>query len=237
MHLPSPLACGTLIRRYKRFLADVALDDGTAVTAHCANPGSMLGLSDPGIPVWLSRASTPGRKLAWSLELVEVDAGEGPVLVGINTGYPNRIVAEALADGGIDELAGYGEVRREVRYGRNSRVDFLLRGDGRPDCYVEVKNVHLMRRAGYAEFPDSVTARGARHLAELSEVARAGMRAVMLFVVQRPDARTMGLAGDIDAAYAAAFEAAAAAGVEVLAYGCDISEAAISLSRPVAFSG
>lgn len=236
MLLPSPLVKGELIRRYKRFLADVRLADGAVVTAHCANPGSMMGLSNPGIPAWLSKSLDPRRKLAYGLELVEVDAGGGPALVGINTSYPNRLVAEALNHQRIPELAGYPSVRREVRYGRASRVDFVLAGDGRPPCYVEVKNVHLMRAAGLAEFPDSVTARGARHLAELAQVARAGHRAVMLFVVQRPDAHEMGLAGDIDPAYRAAFDAATEAGVETLVYACDVSEAEIVVARPLPFA-
>lgn len=235
MRLPSPLLRGTLMRRYKRFLADVRLADGTLATAHCANPGSMMGLADPGIPVWLSRSADPKRKLPLSLELMEVDLGRGPALVGINTVYPNRLVAEALAGGRIPELAGYATVRREVRYGRASRVDFLLDGGGGPPCYVEVKNVHLMRRAGHAEFPDAVTARGARHLAELSEIARGGGRAVMLFVVQRGDAERMGLAGDIDPAYQAAFERARHAGVETLVYGCEVTEQEISVARRLPF--
>ncbi len=195
----------------------------------------MLGLADPGIPVWLSESSDPRRKLAWSLELVEVDNGAGAALVGINTALPNRLVAEALEHGAIPELGGYQTTRREVRYGRNSRVDFLLEAPDRPPCYVEIKNVHLMRRAGLAEFPDSVTARGARHLAELTEVVRQGYRAVSLFVVQRPDAKAMSLAADLDPAYAAAFAKSRSAGVETLVYGCDVSCEEIALRRPLPF--
>jgi sugar fermentation stimulation protein A len=210
-----------------------APEDSVLQTSH--ELGEQSGLSDPGIPVWLSRSSDPKRKLPLSLELVEVDLGRGPSLVGINTGYPNRLVAEALAAGQIPELAGYSTVRREVRYGRASRVDFVLDGDGRPPCYLEVKNVHLMRRPGHAEFPDAVTARGTRHLSELSEIARNGGRAVMLFVVQRDDAEAMGLAGDIDPAYQAAFEMAQAAGVETLVYGCDLCRSEIAIARPLPF--
>ncbi len=237
MLLPSPLQPGRLVRRYKRFLADVELPGGGVVTAHCANPGSMMGLADPGIPVWLSRSADPKRKLPWSLELVEVDVGAGPALVGINTGYPNRLAAEAIGAGTIEELAGYGTLRREVRYGTRSRVDIVLEHDGRPPCYVEIKNVHLSRRAGHAEFPDSVTARGAKHLGELALVAEAGMRAVMLFVVQRADAATMSLAADLDPAYSAAYARARDAGVETLVYGCDISPAEIVLTRRLDFTG
>lgn len=237
MRFSAPLTEGRLVRRYKRFLADVALPDGSVVTAHCANPGSMLGLADPGIRVWLSRSADPKRKLAWSLELVEVDLGAGPAVVGINTGHPNRLVADAIEAGRIGELAGYGGLRREVRYGRNSRIDMLLTGEGRPDCYVEVKNVHLMRSAGLAEFPDSVTARGVKHLGELSDMARGGARAVMMFLIQRGDARSLAIARDLDPAYGVAIDRARGAGVEVLAYGCTVSAEGIEVSAPVPFVG
>ena len=188
MRFCSDLIPATLLKRYKRFLADVRLDDGSITTVHVANPGSMMGLQVPGSRIWLSRSPNLKRKLPLSLELIEVDFGGGTELVGINTNNPNAIVAEALAADLIAELKGYQNIRREVRYGRASRVDFLLQDAGKPDCYVEVKNVHLMRRQDLAEFPDSVTDRGARHLDELSVVAKAGSRAVMLFVIQIPSA-------------------------------------------------
>lgn len=237
MRFPSPLLPGTLIRRYKRFLADVALDTGETVTAHCANPGSMLGLAMPGLRVWLSDSGNPARKLRLSWELVEVDMGAGPTLVGINTARPNGIAAEAIGEGAIAGLAGYGTVRREVRYGTNSRIDLLLEAPERPACYVEVKNVHLMREPGLAEFPDSVTTRGARHLDELAAVVAAGKRAAMLYLVQRPDAHRLAFARDIDPGYGEAFDRAAAGGVEAFAYACEVTPEGVSVSRRLDIAG
>src|SRR3984893_13017628 len=182
MQFTAPLIPATLIRRYKRFLADVALPSGETVTAHCANPGSMIGLAAPGAPVCLSRSDNLKRKLAHSWELVEVDFGSGTELVGINTTNPNALAAEAIAAGRIPELAGYRSIRREVKYGRNSAVGFLPEEPARPPCYVEIKNVHLMRRKGLAEFPDAVTKRGATHLLELVDMVAAGGRGGMLFL-------------------------------------------------------
>jgi sugar fermentation stimulation protein A len=235
MRFPSPLRRGRLVQRYKRFFADVRLDDGTLLTAHCPNPGAMLGLGDPGLPVWVSTSDDAKRRLAHTLELVEVDLGRGPCLVGVNTGHPNRLVAEALGGGRIAELAGYPELRREVRYGAASRVDFLLACARRGLCYVEVKNVHLMRIPGRAEFPDCRTERGARHLAELAAMAAAGHRAVMVYLVQRADAETFSIAADLDPAYAAAFAVARRAGVEALAYRCRITpeEIVVDASVPI----
>jgi sugar fermentation stimulation protein A len=234
MRFPAPLAEGRLVRRYKRFLADVELPDGNVVTVHCANPGSMLGLAEPGMRVHLSRSDRVGRKLPLSWELVEAP---GCGLVGINTALPNRLVEEALRDGRILELVGYPDLRREVPYGAGSRVDFVLAGSGRPDAYVEVKNVHFSRSPGLAEFPDSVTARGARHLGELSAMAAAGRRAVMLFVVQRCDSEAFAVCRDLDPAYGAAFDRARTAGVEMLAYRCRIAADEIVLSTAIPVVG
>lgn len=233
MRFSAPLVEGRLIRRYKRFLSDVELHTGEMVTAHCANPGSMLGLTTPGSRVWLSRSDNPKRKLAFSWELIEVDLGRGATLVGINTSSPNGAVASAIQNDLIPELTGYASLRREVRYGGNSRIDILLEDEARPPCYVEIKNVHLMREAGLAEFPDSVTARGAKHLAALSQMAAASARAVMVYFVQRGDADAFALAEDIDPTYATAFRAAAASGVEALALVSSLSLEGLSPPCPI----
>ena len=229
MRFPTPLVGGRLVKRYKRFLADVILDDGREITAHCANPGSMLGLAAPGSRVMLSVSDNPARKLAFSWELVEVDG----VWVGINTAHPNALVAEAIEAGTIKELTGFDHLRREVKYGKNSRVDILLETDKKPDVLVEVKNVHLMRVPGLAEFPDSVTARGAKHLDELGDAVETGRRAVMLYLVQYPGSERLAFAADIDAAYAAAFKAATARGVEAYAYVCRVDPTCIEVSHPI----
>jgi sugar fermentation stimulation protein A len=233
MRFADTLTAGRLVRRYKRFLADVAFDDGRLETVHCANPGAMIGLADPGMRVFLSRSWKASRKLPWSWEVVEA----GRALVGINAATPNRLAAEAIAAGAIPELARYANIRREVAYGANSRVDLVLTASGRPDAYVEVKNAHLSRQVGLAEFPDSVTVRGTRHLRELADVARSGRRAVMLYVIQRSDAARFALARDVDPAYGAAFDDARAAGVEMLAYACNLSRDEIVIARPVPIVG
>jgi sugar fermentation stimulation protein A len=225
MLLPQPMLRGVLVSRYKRFFADVALDDGRRLTAHCPNPGSMLGMNAPGSVVWVSRSDDRKRKLAHTLELVEVDGA----LIGVNTMLPNRLVAEALTCGAIPELAGHASVRREVRYGEASRVDFLLEAPDRPACWVEVKSVTLSRRAGLAEWPDCVSARGARHVAELEAVVAKGDRAVVLFLVQRNDCDRFGLAHDLDPAFGRALAGAMAAGAEVLAYGCEMGPERIGI--------
>jgi sugar fermentation stimulation protein A len=237
MRLPGPLIRGTLIQRYKRFLADVRLDDGRLVTAACPNTGSMLGLTTPGLAVWLSESDSPTRKYRHTWELVEADLGNGPTLVGINTGHPNKLLAEAIGARRVKALAGYPGLRREVKYGKNSRIDILLECADKGLCYVEIKNVHLSRRHGLAEFPDSVTERGVKHLVEMSDMVRAGHRAVMVFLIQRGDAKRLAFARDIDPTYGAAFDLAVAAGVEAIALRCKMSAEEIVVDKPVPILG
>jgi sugar fermentation stimulation protein A len=237
MRFPAPLLRGKLLQRYKRFLADVRLDDGRTITAVCPNTGSMMGLVTPGLNVWLSQSDNPARKYSFTWELVEADLGHGPALVGINTGHPNKLVAEAIAATGVKRLGGYPDLRREVAYGRNSRIDILLECARKGLCYVEVKNVHLSRKHGLAEFPDSVTARGVKHLGEMADMVRAGHRAVMVFLIQRSDAKKLAFARDIDAGYGIAFDAAREAGVEAIALRCRMSPEEIVVDRPVPIMG
>ena len=233
MKFSDPLIKGRLIQRYKRFLADVELVNGDIITAHCANPGSMLGLKEPGLEIWLSKSSNPKRKLAYTWELAKLEN----CYVGINTNLPNQIVAEAITLGKIEPLVKFENLRREVRYGENSRIDILLEGSGIPATYVEVKNVHLMREFGLAEFPDAVTARGAKHLVELSKMVKGGHRAVMIYLIQYPVSQKFRIADDIDSVYATAFKSAINAGVEAFAYVCDInlSEICVRESVPIEF--
>ena len=231
MKFPDPLVRGTLIKRYKRFLTDVRLENGDVVVAHCANPGSMLSVNEPGSEVWLSPARNPERKLRWSWELIGVASG----LVGINTSHPNGLVADAIEDGTVAELQGYASMRREVKYGKNSRIDILLEDEAKPKCYVEVKNVTMRRDldGGPAEFPDSVTSRGAKHLVELADMVAEGHRAVMLYLAQRNDANAFTIADDIDPAYAAGLKVAMEAGVEVLCYACSVTPEEVRVVRAI----
>lgn len=233
MRFSTPLVPAVLIRRYKRFLADARLADGTEITAHCANPGSMMGLKEPGTKIWLEPNDDPKKKLKYGWRLVDHENGH---FTGVDTSVPNRALKSALLAREVAALADYPMVRPEVKYGENSRIDFLLTDDGKPDLYVEVKSVTLSRQTGLAEFPDSVTARGAKHLAELQNMVREGHRAMMLYLVQRTDAERVTLADDIDPTYAAAFDAAVAAGVEVMAIGCHITPEAITVGDPLPFS-
>jgi sugar fermentation stimulation protein A len=226
MKFESPLIEGTLIQRYKRFLADVELADGSTLTAHTPNTGSMLGCCEPGSRVWLSDSGNPKRKYRHGWELVEA---EPEVLVGINTGLANRLVNEAIDGGVIGELQGYASLRREVRYGdENSRIDMLLESGPAPDCYVEVKNVTLAS-GGVARFPDAVSQRGSRHLRELERVVRQGGRGVIVFCIQRGDAETFRPADDIDAEYGRTLRQVLDAGVEALAYRARVTPEAVEL--------
>ncbi|SFT06731.1 sugar fermentation stimulation protein A [Sulfitobacter marinus] len=234
MRFQTELVPARLIRRYKRFLADCTLDDGREVTAHCANPGSMMGLADPGMRIWLEPNDDPKRKLNYGWRLVDHENGH---FTGVDTALPNRAVKAALMAGDVSALAMYETVRPEVKYGENSRIDFLLTQPGLPDAYVEVKSATLSRTPGLVEFPDSVTARGAKHLAELAQIARAGHRAVLLYLVQRTDCTAFSVAHDIDPTYAAAFAAARAVGLETLVIGTHISPQQVTLGTELALKG
>lgn len=229
MRFPTDLIPARLIRRYKRFLADCQLEDGREITAHVANPGSMMGLATPGARVWLEPNDDPKRKLKFAWKLLEIEAGG---VVCVDTGLANRLVKEALAARKIAAFADAGAARAEVKFGEKSRVDFLLDG-GEGKTWVEVKSVTLSRQPGLAEFPDSVTARGARHLADLTQMVRQGDAAAMLYVVMRTDCTSMTIAGDIDPAYAQAFVAAREAGVAVHAVAAQISPAGLEMGDPV----
>lgn len=228
MRFQTPLRMARLIRRYKRFLADMELPGGQVVVAHCANPGSMLGMAEPGSACWLEPVAGAGRKLGWSWKLVDTGTG----LAVVDTAIANRVVAEALTAGAVSGLGPYDAVRREVRMGVGSRVDFVLSGGGAPDLLLEVKSVTL-KRGDDAEFPDSVTARGTRHLDELAAAAGQGRRAAMLYLLARNDAARIGIAADIDPAYARAFARARDAGVRMLGLACHITPEAVRAAGPV----
>ncbi|MGC1495310.1 MAG: DNA/RNA nuclease SfsA [Sulfitobacter sp.] len=231
MRFQTELVPARLIRRYKRFLADCTLDDGRDVTAHCANPGSMMGLAEPGMRIWLEPNDDPKKKLKYGWRLVDHENGH---FTGVDTALPNRAVRAALEAREIAAFAAYGTIKPEVKYGEKSRIDFLLSEPGLPDAYVEVKSVTLNRMSSLAEFPDSVTARGAKHLVELAKVAQAGHRAILLYLVQRTDCTHVAIADDIDPAYAAAHAAATIAGVETIAIGTHITPQEVTLAAPLA---
>ena len=233
MEFQTPLIRATLLRRYKRFLADIRLEDGAEAVAHCPNPGSMMGLADPGMTIWVEPNDDPKKKLKYGWRLVELPDGHWS---GIDTAVPNRVVGEALRARAIPALAAYTDIRAEVKYGQNSRIDFLARAEGQRDAYVEVKNVHLRRSGSLAEFPDSVTTRGTKHLAELSDMVAQGHRAVMLYLVQRDDCDRMGFAADLDPGYAAAVTAAHRAGVEMLCHGTQISQSGVVIAAEMEIS-
>ena len=234
MKFDPPLVSGTLVQRYKRFLFDAILDDGTAITGSCPNTGSMRGLTAPGSRIWMSEHDGATRKYRHRLELVEAD----DTVVGINTGLPNRLAEEAIRAGLVADLGTYPVLEREKKYGRNSRIDILLSGEGRPSAYVEVKNVHFRRMSGLVEFPDTVTARGAKHLEELGDMAEAGFRAVMLYLVQREDCTRFRICADLDPGYAVGIRRAISRGVEAYVVKCAVTPgqiqpvAAIAMDEP-----
>lgn len=224
MRFQTPLEPAVLIRRYKRFLADCRLPDGREVVAHVANPGAMTGLAQDGLRVWLEPNDDPKKKLKWAWRLAELPEGG---MACVDTGVANRVVREALESGAL-RFGDYPQWRAEVAYGEKSRVDFLLEGPaGR--LWLEVKSVTLARQAGLAEFPDTVTARGARHMGELAAKVAEGDRAGLLFVVMRDDCTAVSVAADIDPAYARAVAEARAAGVEIFAHRADLSPAGVTL--------
>jgi sugar fermentation stimulation protein A len=229
MKFARALVEGRLIRRCKRFLADIQLPGGV-VTAACPNTGSLMGCCEAGNRVWLSESDSETRKYRHTWELVEV----GRVMVGINTGLPNALVAEAIAAGVVAELSGYGSVRREVAFGEErSRVDLLLEAPGREPCYVEVKNVTAAANRGVALFPDCVSERGAKHLRELIRLKRRGLRPVQVYCVQRGDVKEVRPADAIDVEYGRTLREAIAAGVEVLAYRAKVTPAEIRIDKRI----
>jgi sugar fermentation stimulation protein A len=211
MTFSDPLIPGKLIKRYKRFLADVELENGEVVTAHCPNSGTMKTCADPGFKVMLSPANNPKRKLKYTLEMTH----NGTCWIGVNTQRPNEIVYEALIAGEIPELAGYDSYRREVKYGKNSRIDVLAESADRPPCWIEVKNTTLLADDGCLAFPDAVTERGRKHLEELMNQVAEGDRAVMVFLCNRSDCSPFRAAREIDPKYADKLDEARAAGVEI----------------------
>ena len=226
MKFPTQLIPARLIKRYKRFLADIELPDGTLATAHCPNPGAMTGLADPDQRIWLEPNDDPKKKLKFGWRLSEVSNGD---LVCIDTMNANKVIGDALVVHAIDEFSGCSSIEREKRYGENSRIDFLLTGPNDLVSYVEVKSVTLSRNDGVAEFPDTVSVRAAKHMAELSTVVQAGHRAVLIFLVQRGDCDRFQVAADIDAKYAAAVQDAQLAGVEILCFRSNITTDGITL--------
>ena len=241
MKYNQPLAPARLVRRYKRFMADVELPDGSQMTLHCPNTGSMKNCLHPGYLVWYSDSKNPKRKYPCTWEQAEIpltfDGKERLTLAGLNTGRANQLVEELLIEGKVPQLADYQSIRREVRYGEeNSRIDLLLQAQGLPDCYVEVKSVTLAMGDGLGLFPDAVTSRGTKHLRELTQVVSNGDKAVLFFCVQHTGIDRVSVAKMIDPNYSKALEQAMAAGVEILAWGAQMSPQSIALERPLPFS-
>jgi sugar fermentation stimulation protein A len=219
---------GRLVRRYQRFLADVILDDGRAVTAHCPNSGRMTGCSQPGQPVFLSYQDDPKRKFKYRWELIEMPTS----LVGVNTMVPNRLVADALRTGQVAAFEAYTDVFSEVTVNAHTRLDLKLAAPGLPDCYIEIKNCTLVE-GDWAMFPDAPTTRGQKHLRALTALKGSGKRAVIFFLIQRTDARFFKPADGVDPEYGRQLRQAVAQGVEIMAYDTDIDLKKICLGRPL----
>ena len=227
MKFKEPLLEGTLIKRYKRFFVDIKYNNRT-ITAHCPNSGSMMGLLDKNNKVWFSKSNNPKRKLNYTLEIIEVKKK----LVGINTMLTNKIVLEALNEKKIEDLSKFDNIKTEVKFSDNTRFDFLISNEARK-CFLEVKNVTLVREETVAEFPDAITARGAKHLNELAVAKKRGFQSYILYLIQREDCRYFKIAEDIDKNYKLAFNNASNSGVKILCYDCKLSNKEIKLNNPI----
>ena len=231
MKFSNKLIKAKFVKRYKRFFSDHILEDGKLVTAHCPNTGAMTGVAKEGITSWLSPSNNPKRKLKWTWELTQ----ENNTIVGVNTHSPNKIIQEAINNNEIKELLNYKTLKREVKYGTNSKIDIFLQDEKKADCYVEIKNVHLSRKKGIAEFPDGITSRGTKHLKELAHVVQSGCRAVMLYLIQRNDCNFFKIAVDIDEVYAKEFINALNAGVEIICIDTILNTNGISIGKNIQF--
>ena len=229
MKFSNNLIKAKFIKRYKRFFSDHILENGQVVTAHCPNTGAMTGVAKEGITSWLSESNDPKRKLKWTWELTQ----ENDIIVGVNTHNPNKIIQEAINNKKIKELLNYKILKREVKYGVNSKIDIFLQDENKVNCYVEIKNVHLSREKGLAEFPDGITSRGTKHLKELANVAKDGDRAVMLYLIQRNDCNYFKIAEDIDIEYGKAFIDALNAGVEVICIDTILNISEINIGKKI----
>ncbi|MDL5028311.1 DNA/RNA nuclease SfsA [Vibrio sp. TMPB1044] len=238
MHFNPPLESATLIKRYKRFLTDIKLPDGSERTIHCANTGAMTGCATPGNTVWYSTSDNAKRKYPNSWEISETDKGHR---ICVNTARANQLAVEAIENGTIVELLGYNALRTEVKYGsENSRIDILLEDNEKPPCYIEVKSVTLLDEQetptkGQGFFPDAVTTRGQKHLRELTEMVESGNRAVLLFTVLHSGIEKVSAAHHIDAKYSLLLKQAQDGGVEVLCYKAELSSTQIQLKQAVEF--
>ncbi|EMX9180515.1 DNA/RNA nuclease SfsA [Citrobacter sedlakii] len=230
MQFSPPLQRATLVKRYKRFLADVITPDGTELTLHCPNTGAMTGCAEPGDTVWYSTSENTKRKYPHTWELTETQNG---ALICVNTLWANRLTKEALEQGRVSELSGYSTLKSEVKYGaERSRIDFMLQADFRPDCYIEVKSVTLAEK-DFGFFPDAITERGQKHLRELMSVEAEGKRAVIFFAVLHSAITRFSPARHIDAKYAQLLIEAQRKGVEILVYKAELSAGSMTLKEPL----